>query len=136
MKLDFVVFYATVDEDRALSISTKIKSYGFSGVLYNDTKSIDQACDMTRHVLICVSNNIVDDKFLEMKNLIVKKWINGKCFCLIPVYLERKRDLHDTTMEYMYGLLSLNGFHPNSKYFEEDVKKQFLHTLNKTASHE
>ena len=131
MKLDYLFINAPADLERTLELHELLQSYGFTGyVLDTTTELVDDACEKVLHVLVCVSDNICNDTFLALKSQVLQKWFKGKPFRLIPVYLQPKRDLSDDVFSYTYGLTSFNGFHAFSRYFEEDVRKQFTSTRN------
>ena len=143
-QLDYTIVYAFKDYDRANNIHKQLKNWGFDGRLYNDEEtpfedwfienklgSIQDLLERSTHILFCVSNNFQDsddgDEFLLHKGEIIMNWLREKRQKrrIIPVYLDNKKDITDTTYSYLYGLASFNGFHPKSKYFKEDVEKQF-----------
>ena len=131
MKLDYVFVNTPADSEKTLELHALLQSYGFTGyVLDRTTETVDDACEKVLHVLVCVSDNICNDTFLSLKSQILQKWFKGKPFRLIPVYLQPKRDLSDEVYSYLYGLTSSNGFHVSSRYFEEDVRKQFTSIRN------
>ena len=129
MKLDYLFINAPADSESTAKLHELLQSYGFTGyVLDTTTELVDDACEKVLHVLVCVSDNICNDTFLALKSQVLQKWFKGKPFRLIPVYLQPKRDLSDDVFSYTYGLTSFNGFHTCSRYFEEDVRKQFTST--------
>ena len=129
MKFDYVFINTPADSERTLELHKLLQSYGFTGyVLDTTTETVEDACEKAFHVLVCVSDNICNETFLTLKSQVLQKWFKGKPFRLIPVYLKPKRDLSDDVFSYTYGLTSFNGFHAFSRYFEEDVRKQFTST--------
>ena len=123
--MDYVVFSAPADLARAHTFNSRLQGLGFTGYVFDNVEQIEQACNKARHVLVCVSNNVVNDTFMRIKSCIVQSYINQKSFRLIPVYFDRKGDLTEQAHSYLYGLTSFNGFHTFSKYCDDDVKKQF-----------
>ena len=129
MKLDYLFVNTPADSAKTLELHELLQSYGFTGYALDTTnESVDSACEKVFHVLVCVSDNICNETFLALKSQVLQKWFKGKPFRLIPVYLQPKRDLSDDVFSYTYGLTSFNGFHAFSRYFEEDVRKQFTST--------
>ena len=129
MKLDYIFVNTPADSEKSLKLHELLQSYGFTGyVLDTTTETVDEACEKVFHVLVCVSNNISNDTFLALKSQVLQNWFKGRPFHLIPVYLQPKRDLNDDVYSYSYGITSFNGFHVCSRYFEEDVRKQFTST--------
>ena len=129
MKLDYVLINTQEDFEKALELHDILQSYGFTGRVFDkSSETVDEACEKAFHVLVCVSDNICNDTFLALKSQVLQKWFKGKRFHLIPVYLQPKRDLSDDVYRYSYGLTSFNGFHTCSRYFEEDVRRQFTST--------
>ena len=129
MKLDYLFINAPADSESTAKLHELLQSYGFTGYVFDaTTESVDDASEKVLHVLVCVSDNICNETFLALKSQVLQKWFKGKPFRLIPVYLQPKRDLSDDVFSYTYGLTSFNGFHTCSRYFEEDVRKQFTST--------
>ena len=125
--MDYTILHAAQDSDRAVNVHKLIQDLGYDGEIYTGN-DVDELCERAVHMLFCISNNVgSDQQFLKSKVNIVQKWVkeNRVKNRIIPVYLDNKKDLSDETYSYLYGLTSVNGFYPHSKYFSSDVIKQF-----------
>ena len=134
MGLDYIIFHASDDTNRAVSIHENFQSGGFSGFIYDIKEPINVAIEKACNVMVCLSNNIVDETFLPIKNFIVKQYLEKKTFRLSTIYLENRISLTDEAYRFAYGLLSIIGFYPKSKYFESDVRASFAATRKKFES--
>ena len=143
-QLDYVIFFVSEDEDHARDLHDRFTKLGYDGRLFNDMMpfqdfyiqggSLEHVRELTvrsTHVLFCISNNIHKsddaDEYVFLKGAVLTQWLDEerRKRRLIPVYLTNKKELTNETKTHLFGITSLSGFHPNSKYFEEDVKKQF-----------
>ena len=122
---DYVIVHSPADLDKANELHEMIASYGYVGRVYDNSEPVKRSYSKTRHVLVCVSNNIVNKTFLAIKGEVCNAWLHGKAFRLIPVYLHSKTELTNETYRNLYGLASRIGFYMKSKFFEADVKRQF-----------
>ena len=122
---DYIIVHSPADLDKANELHEMIASYGYAGRVHDNSEPIKRSYSKARHVLVCVSNNIVNKTFLAIKGEICNAWLRGKKFRLIPVYLSSKAELTDEAYRDLYGLASRNGFYMKSKFFEADVKCQF-----------
>ena len=121
---DYVIVHSPADLDKANELHEMITSYGYAGRVHDNSEPIKPSYSKARHVLVCVSNNIVNKTFLAIKGELCNAWLRGKEFRLIPVYLHNKTELTDEAYRGMYGLASRNGLYMKSKFFEADVKCQ------------
>ena len=121
---DYIIVHSPADLDKANELHEMIASYGYVGRVYDNSEPVKRSYSKTRHVLVCVSNNIVNKTFLAIKGKLCNAWLRGKEFRLIPVYLHNKTELTDEAYRGLYGLASRNGFYMKSKFFEADVKCQ------------
>ena len=122
---DYVIVHSPADLDKANELHEMIASYGYVGRVHDNSEAIENSYSKARHVLVCVSNNIVNKTFLAIKGEVCNAWLRGKAFRLIPVYLHSKTELTDEAYRNLYGLASRIGFYMKSKFFEADVKRQF-----------
>ena len=122
---DYIIVHSPADIDKANELHEMIAGFGYVGRVHDNSEAIENSYSKTRHVLVCVSNNIVNKTFLAMKGQICHAWLRGKDFRLIPVYLHSKTDFTDEAYRDLYGLASRNGFYMKSKFLEADVKCQF-----------
>ena len=121
---DYIIVHSP-DIDKANELHEMIAGFGYVGRVHDNSEAIENSYSKARHVLVCVSNNIVNKTFLAMKGQICHAWLRGKDFRLIPVYLHSKTDFTDEAYRDLYGLASRNGFYMKSKFLEADVKCQF-----------
>ena len=116
---DYVIVHSPADLDKANELHEMITSYGYAGRVHDNSEPIKPSYSKARHVLVCVSNNIVNKTFLAMKGQICHAWLHGKDFRLIPVYLHSKTDFTDEAYRDLYGLASRNGFFMKSKFLKQ-----------------
>ena len=119
-----MLLFIPADLDKANELHEMMTSYGYAGRVHDNSEPIKPSYSKARHVLVCVSNNIVNKTFLAIKGELCNAWLRGKEFRLIPVYLHNKTELTDEAYRGLYGLASRNGFYMKSKFFEADVKCQ------------
>ena len=141
--MDFLIVHAQADLDRANELCKRLNRMGYSGELFvPETDCLKLKCKQVGHVLLCISNNIDDKKFLTDKKIVTCQWLEtrslrknpvhlkSRAFHVNPVHLERLEMQKDKILQsHVLGLMQFTNFYPESRCFDKDVKKEFQSTL-------